>query len=38
MNRAAILERAAPIVFVVLWSTGFLGARGRCRMRRRFHF
>ena len=28
MNRAAILERAAPIVFVVLWSTGFLGARG----------
>ena len=28
MNRDAVLDRALPVVFVVFWSTGLLGARG----------
>ena len=28
MNREVFLDRVLPVVFVALWSTGFLGARG----------
>ena len=28
MSRAGLLERVLPLLFVALWSTGFLGARG----------